>query len=180
MSHRFGTITQNGYVVPDIDASMRHWADVLGIGPWYVMGEVTFEDMRYRGRPTQPHMIIALANSGDLQIELIQPVDNEPTPYRDFLEETGGKGGLQHLSSWPSTEDYDAAITEFTDGGGEVLFEGRAGRTRFAYLDTGQDLGTVYEMADLSPGSRKLFDAIRREAADWDGSDPIRRGWPEV
>lgn len=33
MSRHFGKITQNGYVVRDIGAAMRHWSDVLGVGP---------------------------------------------------------------------------------------------------------------------------------------------------
>jgi hypothetical protein len=180
MSRRFGQITQNGYVVPDLDAAMRHWSRVLGIGPWYVMGETAFDDMLYRGRPTAARVNIAMANSGDLQIELIQPLDDEPTPYRDFLQQTGGVGGLQHVSSWPDTGFYERTISEFTATGGEILFQGRAGRTRFTYLDTAQDLGTVFEMSDLSPGSRRLFDAIRRDAGNWDGREPIRHGWPTV
>lgn len=35
MSRLFGDAIQNGYVVRDIDAAMRHWIDVLGVGPWY-------------------------------------------------------------------------------------------------------------------------------------------------
>ena len=30
MSRLFGDVIQNGYVVRDIDAAMRHWIDVLG------------------------------------------------------------------------------------------------------------------------------------------------------
>ena len=99
MSHRFGPITQNGYVVPDLDAAMKHWVDVLGVGPWFDMGVPDFEDMTYRGKPTDPKVRIALANSGDLQIELIEPLDKEPSCYREFLDATRGKGGLQHVSS---------------------------------------------------------------------------------
>ena len=178
MSRRFGPITQNGYVVPDIEAAMTHWSENLGIGPWYRLGVMAFEDLMYRGAPTAARVDIALSNSGHLQIELIQPLDNEPTPYRDFLEETGGRGGLQHVSSWPDRADYDRILVDFTAVGGDVLFQGRAGRTRFAYFDTGRHLGTVFEMADLSPGTRKFFGAIREAAAFWDGSAPIRSEWP--
>ena len=180
MSRRFGPIRQNGYVVPDIEAAMQHWSEELGIAPWYRLGIMAFEDLAYRGQPTAARVEIALANSGDLQIELIQPLDDEPTPYRDFLAETGGRGGLQHVSSWPDGADYDHILAAFTGAGGEVLFQGRLGRTRFVYVDTAQDFGTIFEMADLSPGSRKLFAAIRQAAIDWDGSAPVRRDWPAI
>ena len=54
-------------------------------------------------------------------------------------------------------------------GGGEVLFEGTVGRSRFVYFDTIATLGTCFEMADLSDGSHRMFDSIRQAALDWDG-----------
>jgi hypothetical protein len=49
------------------------------------------------------HISIALANSGDVQLELIQQRCNTPTMYRDFL--AAENEGMQHWSSWP--ENYD-------------------------------------------------------------------------
>lgn len=46
---------------------------------------------------------IALANSGPLQIELIQQRNDAPSMYRDFLAE--GHEGLQYVAYW--TEDFD-------------------------------------------------------------------------
>ncbi len=175
MSIKFGPITQNGYVVPDIEAAMAHWAEKLGVGPWFYTGESQFTDMIYRGRPSEMKALYAFANSGDLQIELIEPLNDEPSVYREFLDATGGKGGLQHLSSWPERADYDRYVADFVAGGGEILFQGRAGDTHFVYFDTGLDLGTIYEMATPAPPVKELFTAIREAGKSWDGSEPIRR-----
>ena len=35
MSRFFGEIRQVAYLVPDIEAAMDHWANTLGVGPWY-------------------------------------------------------------------------------------------------------------------------------------------------
>jgi len=168
MSQKFGAIRQNGYVVPDLAAAMRHWAEVLGIGPWQVIDPLPVTDARYRNQPTEAAAAIALSYSGDLQIELIQPLNGAPSPYNDFLG-ICPTGGLQHISSWPTTADFDAARAAFTAAGGAVLFEGAVGSTRFVYLDTIGTLGTCFEMADLSAGTRRLFDSIRQAALDWDG-----------
>ena len=173
MSQRFGPVRQNGYVVPDIQAAIRHWAEVLGVGPWRLLETTNFDPLLYRGQPTSAQAAIALANSGDLQIELIQPLDAGPSPYNDFLKATDGQGGLQHLSSWPEAAFYDQALAAFRADGGEVLFEGAAGRTRFVYLDTAQDFGTIFEMAALSPGSRKVYADLKARAANWDGREII-------
>jgi len=33
-------------------------------------------------------------------------------------------------------------------------------------------------MAHFTPERRRIFDAVREAAIDWDGSDPIRDQWP--
>jgi hypothetical protein len=72
MSRIFGAVCQNGYVVRDIRAAMDHWVNVMGVGPWYYIDCVKTDYFRHRGRDSSIEMSVALANSGDLQIELIQ------------------------------------------------------------------------------------------------------------
>jgi hypothetical protein len=164
MSRIFGPIAQNGYVVPDLDVAIDHWANTLGVGPWFEMDTSIFEEMLYQAEPTNMRVRIALANSGDLQIELIQPLDDEPSPYRDFLKDTGGRGGLQHVSSWPTTEEFDTLIARR-----KVAFSGRGGGTRFAYFAEPLDYGTMMEIADLTRGTRAYFEKIKLAASQWDG-----------
>ncbi|MGY4472453.1 hypothetical protein ACVWWK_008162 [Bradyrhizobium sp. LB9.1b] len=98
MSRIFGAVRQNGYVVRDIHAAMKHWIDVMGVGPWYYMDRVKTDWFRHRGENSAVEMSIALANSGDLQIELIQQRNDAPSLYREFLD--SGHEGLQHMSYW--------------------------------------------------------------------------------
>ena len=104
MSRIFGAVRQNGYVVRDIQAAMKHWIEIMGVGPWYYMERVTTDYFRHRGQDSAVEMSIALANSGDLQIELIQQRNDAPSMYREFLD--CGREGLQHMSYW--TNDYQA------------------------------------------------------------------------
>ena len=52
------------YVVPDIEAAIREYVRVTGIGPWIVMPHVTPENGLYRGRPMHLEMSCAFAQSG--------------------------------------------------------------------------------------------------------------------
>src|SRR5262245_55969464 len=79
MSRFFGSIRQNGYVVRDIEAALKHWTTVLGVGPFFYFERVQIDDFRYRGQPSNAEFSIALANSGALQIELIQQRNNAPS-----------------------------------------------------------------------------------------------------
>jgi len=106
MSRIFGEIRQIAFVVNDIDAAIAYWTKTLGIGPFYVKREIEFIDYIYRGKTCQsPTVSIALSNSGDLQIELIQQHDDKPSIYQDFLIQ--GREGLQHVSSWFTRKEFD-------------------------------------------------------------------------
>ena len=43
MSRIFGRPCQNGYVVRDIEAALKHWTEVLGIGPFFYFERVPVE-----------------------------------------------------------------------------------------------------------------------------------------
>ena len=174
MSRLFGSIRQMGYVVRDVEAAMQHWIEVCGIGPWYYVDKLTLQDFQYRGQPGDPHLSIGLANSGYVQVELIQQRDDSPTMYQDFLN--AGHEGLQHWSSWP--EDFESVYQEALDAGYEVGQEADSPRGRFVYFFNEGHPGTVIEMAHLTAERRRIFDTVRDAAVDWDGRDPIRDEWP--
>lgn len=172
MSRIFGRVCQNGYVVRDIEAAMKHWTEVLGVGPFFYIERVKMDWFRYRGAPSNAEVSIALANTGDLQIELIQQRNDAPSMYRDFL--AAGREGLQHMSYW--TRSYAEDFDRFVKLGYVVGQEGQIGGPdgRFAYFDTETHPGTIIEISDISGSKGPFFDHIRKLAAAWDGSDPIR------
>ena len=175
MLHRWGTPTQLGYVIADLDEAMGHWIRTLGVGPFFVF-DVGVDDYRLRGQ-TQAGPIgatIALANVGSLQIELIEPHGDGPSLWHEFLA-ANPAGGLQHLSWWP--DDYGAAVADAAAAGWRVGHDGVIGGGRFAYYDMAPPghPGTVIEIAEMIPSRRHLFEVVRKAAEGWDGStDPIR------
>lgn len=171
MSRLFGPIRQCGVVVPSLDRALDYWTGTLRIGPFFRMDHMELDYFHYRGQPSEVDLSIALANSGDMQIELIEQHNDVPSPYLDFLNRHGP--GLQHYSVW--SEDYENEMNRLAGEGVTVLAEGRVGNgTRFAYFDGGDDAQPIMEIADLTPVSAEVFRMIREEAARWDGTDPVR------
>ena len=176
MSRLFGPICQNGYVVRDIEAAMCHWSDVLGVGPWFYTAHAPIHDFHYRGQPSAPDVAIALANSGSLQLELIQQHNDAPSLYRDFV--AAGHEGLQHIAYW--TEDFAGERQRAIDLGFRIGHEGVTGRYGpFVYFETTAHPGTILELSDVGGAKRKLFQHIRAAADGWDGRDPVR-DFPEL
>ena len=169
-----GPIRQNGYVVRDMEAALDHWTRVVGVGPWYLIEPVELDWFRHRGEESRPALSIALANSGDLQLELIQQHDDAPSLYREFLD--AGHEGLQHVAFWSTR--YGALRDEMLAAGQVLGHEGQIGgeQGRFAYFETpGTPPGGVVEISDVSGSKGRFFEAIRGAAVDWDGRDPVRR-----
>ncbi|MCP4223454.1 MAG: VOC family protein [Actinomycetia bacterium] len=167
MSLHLGPLRQNGYVVPDLDAAIEGWLD-LGVGPWIVYPHAPFEDFVYQGHPGELDVSIALANSGPLQIELIDQHDSSPSLYRDFLE-ANPAGGLQHLGYW--VDDYDDVHQHCLDLGWTVGHEGSIADCRFTYFDTEFHGGTIMEIAAMNEERRASFARIEQMAAEWNGVD---------
>jgi len=79
MSRIFDNVRQVGYVTPDLKKSMRFMIERAGIGPWFIAERLTISECVYRGETYDLPLSIAVANSGTLQIELIEPVDDRPS-----------------------------------------------------------------------------------------------------
>lgn len=171
MSRFFGEIRQVGYVVKDIEAAMHHWASVLGVGPWFYAEHVPVEKFFYRGKPSTPLTSVALANSGPLQVELIQPRNDAPSFYNDFL--AAGHVGAQHVAYW--TTNFEADLARLTAQGLKVAMQGEVGKNgRYVYFDTEGHPGTVVELSEVAGPKGKMFRMIREAAETWDGTNPIR------
>ncbi|RJF94591.1 VOC family protein [Oleomonas cavernae] len=172
MSRIFGAVRQNGYVVRDIRGAMDHWVNVMGIGPWFYVDRVQTDFFRHRGVASDLHMSVALANTGDLQIELIQQRNEAPSMYREFLD--AGREGLQHMAYWST--DYQGLYDKALSLGYRVGQEGQIGgeQGRFAYFDAEGHPGTVIEISDISGAKGFFFEHVRQAAIGWDGTDPIR------
>jgi hypothetical protein len=173
MSRIFGPIRQNGYVVRDIERALHHWTTVLGVGPFFYFERAPITEFSYRGASSPLEVSIALGNSGDLQIELIQQRNEAPSMYRDFL--TAGREGLQHVAYW--TNDFEIELQRCVDTGLTIGQQGVAGGSngRFVYFDTEAHPGTVVELSDSSGAKGTFFEHIATLAKDWDGRDPVRR-----
>jgi len=141
---------QIALVVRDLEATMRQYWDLLGIGPWrvYTYGPPLVPIMTYRGRSQSYRMRLALADVGDLMLELIQPLSGESI-YAEHLEQKGE--GLHHMGVFVPV--FDEAITEALSLGHTVIQSGRGygrwGDGGFAYLDTQEALGMILELIEI-------------------------------
>ncbi|MEK9725017.1 MAG: VOC family protein [Rhodospirillaceae bacterium] len=176
MSIRFGEIRQIAFVVDDIDAVMAYWTDVLGVGPFFVKRRLRFDKYVYRGEPRKSSAIsIALANSGGLQVELVEQHDDRPSIYKEFRDRQGQ--GFQHVSAWLTRADFDATRERLLAAGMALAQSGTipSSGVRLAYFASEDGPGGfIYEIADLKePDQYARVMNIAKAAAEWDGGQAV-------
>lgn len=144
----FTDALQVAVIVRNLDAAVRRYADDYGIGPWAILefNPATVTDMVIDDAPARYAMRLAVANLGRLQIELIEPLDNESI-YARHLAEHGE--GLHHLAL--AVEDYARAEEVLRGKGHRILMGGKYNSVTFSYFSTEQDLGFPVELYDALP-----------------------------
>jgi hypothetical protein len=141
------SITQMGYVVANLEAAMARWSDTLGVGPFTIIPHVAVDNGIYRGEPTEVDISVATAESGAVQIELIEQHNDVPSCYRDLFP--AGTEGLHHVAV--HTPDYDAEVARYEALGCPAAFGGVYQGTRFVYMDTSPILGIMVEVVESRP-----------------------------
>lgn len=164
---------QSAWVVDDIESAALQWAEFAGVGPFFVSEyhEGDLEQTLYRGTSSPITMKTALAQAGDMQIELIQPTGNARSAYRDTVPV--GKTAFHHIGVW--SNDLEADVASYLDNGFEVAAKGKAGEVvGFAYIDTSATLGHMIELVEDTQEIRAAFKMIADSSMNWDGMNPIR------
>ena len=147
---RVSELYQVGLVVRDLEKSIEHYQNTLGIGPWEVINvdSSIISDMTYHGRPVQHRFRAALTMVGPMQLELIQPVEGDNI-FSDFLREHGEK--VHHLGH-VRVGNLSEAIETWEKEGFPCLQSGRSPGGGYAYMDTIKALGVIIELLEMPEG----------------------------
>jgi methylmalonyl-CoA/ethylmalonyl-CoA epimerase len=143
---------QIGIVVPNLEQSTRLLTELFGLGPFKFLEWPNRPDSKYWFRDHEENIKIrqGFVQAGDLELELIQPIEGERNAYRQFLNEHGG--GIHHVLF--EVDDMDAIVATLGTRGIRVLQAGTGIRpgTRWVLLDTFDLLGFLIELRQRAPG----------------------------
>ncbi len=167
-----GGIMQVAYVVEDIEKSMVHWTKTLGVGPFFLFEHFALEDYRYRGKPSDLDITLAMGFSGSMCFELIVQHSHSPSVYTEVIENRGY--GFHHWGV--STDSFDADLARHQAAGNAEVLYGRVPPVdaRAAYVDTLAELGGMIELIEINPAVEGLFEAVKEPSINWDGTEPVR------
>jgi catechol 2,3-dioxygenase-like lactoylglutathione lyase family enzyme len=178
MSRLYTNFRQVAYVTRDLKKSIAFFTEKLGVGPWFVASHYQLKTCFYMGKPTKFDFSVGLANSGEIQFELIEQHDTVPSIYQDFLRVVPNGLHVQHLSTW--SDDFPKSRAEAISRGFSEVQTGTSPSGIFTYLIHPDEPDFYLEMTDMNPVKERIFGAVYQAAVGWDGKDPIRMGFPGV
>lgn len=136
----FSQLIHVGLVVRDMDKAIERLSS-LGIGPFKSTSLPSFTEFAlFRGEPMEAKVAESRAKIGDVELELLQPVEGK-SPQQEFLDSKGE--GIQHLAF--AVDDLDKEVDRLTKQGVSVMLNGKWEGGGFAYLDLG-DGGLIVEL----------------------------------
>ncbi|MFM6831993.1 MAG: VOC family protein [Novosphingobium sp.] len=167
-----GGVMQTAFVVADIRASIAHFQRDCAAGPFFLLDHFLGENQFYRGAASVADVTIAMGFVGHMQIELIQPLDDNPSVYRETILQRGH--GFHHFGI--ACEDVEAALPDYLASGYELAFKAAVPTGgSVAYLEGGHAAAPGFlELIPATPGMDAHFTAMWRASQGWDGADPVR------
>lgn len=178
MSRVLGIPVHQAYVYPDFDAALKRFASG-GIGPFYIMQ--TGGVGKYRGEDHPLSVKVAFFYTGDTCVEIMTP-NGEPdqqSAYDEFLRRNP-EGGLHHIAYY--SDDFDKTLATLEVEGMPLrrvqeFPDGKGGLIEIYCEPVGVDNPILFQL--IRPGLfEPWFEAMRAEAANWDGADPFRDARP--
>jgi len=166
----FGEAFQAAFLPADFDAALQRWV-TMGAGPFFVRKNRVFTRSVFRGQAVGTIIDVALGQWGDVQIELIRQVDDDPSIYREWLQ-AGGQG-LHHLGV--RTPDIEEARRRVREVGYEIAHEITSGEMELFYATSGHPDLPIIECMAPPPANLEMFEMLKAARRDWDGvTDPVR------
>ena len=142
-------IFQIGFLVSDLEKSMKNWVEMFNVGPWTVMefNDQNCSNVIEKGQPsTEPFkFVIALAMFGDIQLELMQPIYGIAI-YDEYIKKCGDN--MHHIKEYIPTEKIDGVVEEYEKKGLKVTRKGQFETDIHIYMDTLEEFGFQLELGN--------------------------------
>ena len=140
-------VTHIGIVVRDLDRAVAYYSEIFGLGPFEPIYDFSPDRYWYKGEKTKLRLRISRTVWGNLEFELIQPLEGKSV-LQDFLDTSGE--GLHHLGI--DVENYDDIVQRMNEAGFkpllaiETYLPKRGCWSKASYFDTHKTGGVIMEV----------------------------------
>lgn len=136
-----------GIVVEDIEATLNHWVNVLGVERPKVFDAVGHKDnpTHYRGHLSDAKAKLAFLDLENIQVELIEPFGEADSHWKEFMELKGE--GVHHVA-FEVKGMGEFYIDNFEKNGLPLAQHGGWDGGEYGYIDALEPLGVMIELIE--------------------------------
>jgi hypothetical protein len=160
-------VVQVAYHVDDVREAARRWNERTGVGPFFVQDHVPIVRATSGGMDVVLDQSCAVTQWGEVMLELVRIHSFGPAALERAVVPHGT--GLHHVAVF--VDDLNAALSSFEASSVPVVLDAETDQTRFVFVDPGPEFGHLVECYEAGPYLQRLYAAVRRTAAQWDGNE---------
>lgn len=137
-----------GIVVRDIEKARDHWMKFLGLdkAPNITIAAGDPKNpTEYRGHPSTAQAKLLFLTLDNLQVELIEPIGEAPSHWREFLDRKGE--GVHHIG-FAVKGMGEAYLENYAKAGYPTAQHGGWATGEYGYMDTAAALGVTVELLE--------------------------------
>jgi len=157
------SLTQIAWVVKDIQTTLRFFQDVMGISNFSKVDTIRVKEFgaTYYGEPSNAESLVALAYTGGIFIELIQPLSGNSI-FQDYIDKNPA-GGIQHFAYSTPVDKLNKIISEFSDKGFPVISSFDHPIAKIVFFDTTKEIGVMTEIMGITEEGEKAVQQMKNQ-----------------
>jgi methylmalonyl-CoA/ethylmalonyl-CoA epimerase len=157
------SLTQIAWVVKDIETTLRFFQDVMGIKNFSKVDTIRVKEFgaTYYGEPSNAESLVALAYTGGIFIELIQPLSGNSI-FQDYIDKNPA-GGIQHFAYSTPVDKLNKIISEFSDKGFPVISSFDHPIAKIVFFDTTKEIGVMTEIMGITEEGEKAVQQMKNQ-----------------
>lgn len=177
-----GSVSEICFVSSDAQGFVANWAKAYGAGPFFAMTITSEVERDYRGAPGRDSFRAALGFLGTSLIEVVQPLDDQPSIFREVLD-AKGDGAAHHVMPSIralSPEEFDQMCAHYeAQGFTRALSLRPPGMGRNILFDAVAQTGLFVELLEVSDGLYGMLEKMYAAHLAKPG-DPVIRDFAEL
>ena len=156
---------QIAWVVKDVETAKTFFQEMPGVSNF--SGTVTTRlkdyDGTYYGARSDAENLVAMAYSGGIFIELIQPISGNSI-FKDYID-NNPTGGVQHIAYSTSITNLDKIISDFGNKGFSVISSFDTPIAKIVFFDTRKEIGVFTEIMGITEEGEKAVQQMKSGSA---------------
>ncbi len=153
--------TQIAWMVKDVETAKIFFKEMIGVNNFSETVTTRLKEYvgTYYSEPSNAENLVAMAYSGGIFIELIQPISGNSI-FKDSID-SNPTGGVQHIAFSTSITNFDKVVSDFESKGFSVISSFDTPIAKIVFFDTRKEIGVFTEIMSITEEGEKAVQKMK-------------------